>query len=96
MKNKFVFRIELHFLGIFPNIKFFIKYLEYSITYKPTTLKSEKRLREICLFFKMTKSLHILFVDDYNQKFSENKKMKFLLEEKKIKCFYSVLWEIFV
>ena len=51
MKNKFMFRIEFNFLGIFPNIKFFIKYWEYSSPYRLTKLKSEKRLRDFCPFF---------------------------------------------
>ena len=46
-----MFRIEFNFLGIFPNIKFFIKYWEYSSPYRLTKLKSEKRLRDFCLFF---------------------------------------------
>ena len=47
-----MFRIELNFLGIFPNIKeFFIKYWEYSSPYRLTKLKSEKRLRGFLSFF---------------------------------------------
>ena len=51
VKKKFLFRIELNFLVIFPNTTFLIKYWEYSSSYKLITLKSEKTPPDFCLFF---------------------------------------------